>query len=173
MGLTAVVPVPHTVIHNRPTPGWGTGRATLVHRVNEPQRLGVTLATNYKPPSLRYPAISVATLPTRWSADADPLPHLRLGPRIQTPWTPVLFAPACQCTTSRFICPNASDLLHGTVGKPLATRQELFSRTPLQPAKTGLLDGRAVIYSNPVDVMPERTYGTERYSRSEEHTSEL
>ena len=23
---------------------------------------------------------------------------------------------------------------------------------------------RAVIYSNPVDVMPERTYGTERYS---------
>jgi len=27
-----------------------------------------------------------------------------------------------------------------------------------------LLDGRAVIYSNPVDVMPERTYGTERYS---------
>src|SRR5450759_1789190 len=69
-----------------------------------------------------------------------------------------------QFTISRFICPNASDLPHGTVGKPLATRQELFSRTPLQPAKTGLLDGRAVIYSNPVDVMPERTYGTERYS---------
>src|ERR1035437_5401075 len=110
MGLTAVVPVPHTVIHNRPTPGWGTGRATLVHRVNEPQRLGVTLATNYKPPSLRYPAISVATLPTRWSADADPLPHLRLGPRIQTPGTPVLFAPACQRTTSRFHGQNASEL---------------------------------------------------------------
>jgi len=72
--------------------------------------------------------------------------------------------PQGQFPTSRFICPNASDLPHGTVGKPLATRQELFSRTPLQPAKTGLLDGRAVIYSNPVDVMPERTYGTERYS---------
>jgi len=57
-------------------------------------------------PRERYPAISVATLPTRWSADADPLPHLRLGPRIQTPWTPVLFAPACQCTTSRFITPD-------------------------------------------------------------------
>src|SRR5674476_834717 len=54
------------------------------------------------PPAERYPAISVATLPTRWSADGDPFPHLRLGPRIQTPWTPVLFAPACQCTTSRF-----------------------------------------------------------------------
>jgi hypothetical protein len=52
----------------------------------------------------RYPAISVATLPTRWSADATPLPHLRLGPRIQTPGNPVLFAPACQCTTSRFFC---------------------------------------------------------------------
>src|ERR1035437_1210113 len=115
MGLTAVVPVPHTVIHNRPTPGWGTGRATLVHRVNEPQRLGVTLATNYKPPSLRYPAISVATLPTRWSADADPLPHLRLGPRIQTPWTPVLFAPACQCTTRGFHGPD----LAGTLPAPL------------------------------------------------------
>src|ERR1019366_2022138 len=77
---------------------------------------------------------------------------------------PPVAAQPVQSTTSRFICPNASDLPHGTVGKPLATRQELFSRTPLQPAKTGLLDGRAVIYSNPVDVMPERTYGTERYS---------
>ena len=54
------------------------------------------------PPAERYPAISVAALPTRWSADADPLPHLRIGPRIQTPWTPVLFAPACQSTIRRF-----------------------------------------------------------------------
>src|ERR1035437_5649833 len=61
-------------------------------------------------PRERYPAISVATLPTRWSADADPLPHLRLGPRIQTPGTPVLFAPACQRTTSRFHGQNASEL---------------------------------------------------------------
>jgi hypothetical protein len=42
--------------------------------------------------------------------------------------------PSVQFPERGFICPNSSDLLHGAVGKPLA-RQELFSRTPLQPTK--------------------------------------
>jgi len=37
------------------------------------------------------------------------------------------------------------------LGKPLAGK-ELFSGTPLQPVKAGLLDGRAVIGNNHADV---------------------
>ena len=47
---------------------------------------------------------------------------------------PPMADPSVQFPERGFICPNSSDLLHGAVGKPLA-RQELFSRTPLQPTK--------------------------------------
>ena len=93
------------------------------------------------PPRSVIRATSVATLPTRWSADADPLPHLRLGPRIQTPWTPVLFAPACQCTTRRFHGPHP-------VGSPLwpellATRQDLLIRKTVRGVEPGRWPERA------------------------------